>query len=301
MARYPGVLAIPHLHTAICMTPKIGFSETLDYVRWTVEGPQYACNFGPTYVRNATTFCSTAQLHRNQTRYARLNTKHLFFCQPGQTLRQCGRHQWGAANITMAILIRDPWDRLLSAYRSKFMGDHPALRVLMSSTMNRISAFAGQNVSKITPLCQYLHYIGFQQAVVGYSSASRSINSHLMPQTASCLHESVNEWHGNATKCIAIDKGHGFDTISELLGLNGSMRFSNIMVGKYSTQIGDYSHKMSFIHECCNISKTLARHLDDFLTPDYLAMAQQCNVIYEHPRLSMRNVSQICANKNMLY
>ena len=44
------------------MTPKIAFSETLDYVRWVVEGPTYACRFSPGYVRNATSVCSSKQM-----------------------------------------------------------------------------------------------------------------------------------------------------------------------------------------------------------------------------------------------
>ena len=206
------------------------------------------------------------------------------------------QQQCSLRNTTTIILVRDPWSRLMSAYRSKLMGTP----VHLGSDTERVSAYIGRNVSHLPPLCRYLNFIAYQSAVVGYATASKTINSHFMPQTANCLHSTARNWFRDAIKCVAIDK-NGIDEFSALLGFNeNSILFSQLMAGQYSSQSGDYYHRSLFLNERCDITPRLASDLDKFLDPDCAALLSICGIKYEPPRLSQRNATSVFANGTFL-
>lgn len=90
----------------MCITPKLACSTITDYILWSVVGPPIACDYGPSHAIDYKAKCPSAH---TKTRYDLAN-----FPEP-LALKQ------GKRSGTHVIVYRDPWKRLLSGYRSKFM------------------------------------------------------------------------------------------------------------------------------------------------------------------------------------
>eukprot|EP00308_Calcidiscus_leptoporus_P026619 CAMPEP_0119398236 /NCGR_PEP_ID=MMETSP1334-20130426/140737_1 /TAXON_ID=127549 /ORGANISM="Calcidiscus leptoporus, Strain RCC1130" /LENGTH=134 /DNA_ID=CAMNT_0007422091 /DNA_START=1479 /DNA_END=1883 /DNA_ORIENTATION=+ len=129
------------------------------------------------------------------------------------------------------------------------------------------------------------------------------INSHMMPQEASCLNPVALQWYRSAkVRCVPIDHGVGMNSFSELLYPGQwAKSFSALMVGKYNSSQGDYSSKHDW-EGCYPFDMELKRELLDFLSPDYATLARICGagLGYEPPHLlkHKRHVF-VCTNSTL--
>jgi hypothetical protein len=274
------VHSISYIHqqkknVTVCITPKIGCSESLDYIRWMEVGPPRACVYSPLHIPNWRVNCTGSY---SFDRYSSDSLFPLLFTDiPG-----------GLSNIRshskVVILYRDPWKRLLSGYQDKFLSDNRlrckphCLQLYFHSDLD----YNGENT---------LQNFFIAMVTEHESGQSAKFNKHFLLQSEQCLSEKMLKFVFNPAKNFTvrggdIDKG-GHDEISSALGHYGNDSLTSMLGHSYSERL----------ESCFDISASVLGRVLHFLSADYKRIAHVWNVRFETESL-LREVA--VAGKNVI-
>lgn len=235
-----GIVQQTEKKVSICTTPKVGCSEQLDYLRWMEVGPPKACVYTPNHIPNWELNC-TVKIER-KVRYVPDDMPPLRFLQSSPPV--C------PAKNTLVVMYRDPWNRLLSGFGSKFH----------SHCKQDVKCFQKGFMPNFNPEgTNHLH--AYLLGIADIHEQEKTMNAHFSPQHKTpCLSESLME-SVSSNHCELrsgdIDNG-GLDVVSSALGHVGNDSFTSYMGSSYHMP-----------ETCYNIPAHLLARVVPFLAGDY--------------------------------
>lgn len=211
---------------SLCLTPKVGCSELLEYARWLSLDQDEFCKYTSWHIADRdgcpgqgsrVPYSSTHlqdfdvwQIKKHDAGSG-LDDEALPAC-----LRNTTEGAHGCPGTPTLVVVRGPWERLVSGYVDKFMGSCSSNEVHF--TQRYMPHFSG-NASR-HPFERFLQGL--------LDTKDRGLDPHFQPQTYNCLRE-PRAW----TLAADLSEPSSLDLLSRLMGAQPDQAFSKVMPGAY--------------------------------------------------------------------
>jgi hypothetical protein len=253
---------------AVCLTPKLSCSQHLDFLHSRVGGLPGGCRYLDAgypgcLLPAALTVSRYHPMHRVGPLFVAA------FPNPS-SFKNLSRKEVFTTFDTLAVVYRDPWSRLLSAFRDKFQVESRGVpAAFRRDWLQGYSLDAGQDV-----LVRYF------EAVLG--TRVGDLNEHFGRQVDMCLHHRVLARPLSNYSVAGAGMESGLDAVSALFGFTGTQSFYALYGHAPSPRPGS-------VHE---VSAGLLRRVYAFLRADYDKLCALFPPTACYPRIPhYRNVS----------
>tara|TARA_B110001452_G_scaffold67890_1_gene54658 strand:+ start:3252 stop:4529 length:1278 start_codon:yes stop_codon:yes gene_type:complete len=213
---------------SLCVSPKVGCSELLEYARWLSLDQEEFCKYTSWHIVDRDGCTGPGE----RPPYSPTHLKAFDVWQikkkdgipDDEALPACLRNTTAAAQATCPntptlVVVRGPWERLVSGYVDKFMG---------ASSSNEES-FTQRYMPKFSANASLHPFERFLQGLV--DTKDRGLDPHFQPQTYHCLRE-PRKW----TLAADLSVPSSLDAMSKVMGAQPSQTFSKVMPGAYGAE-----------------------------------------------------------------
>lgn len=244
---------------AVCLTPKLASSQVLDFLHYFVGGFPAGCKYLPRGFLDCPPVPRSTLLSRyhvyHQVGPLMISKLDYPSVENNQTRLSILKHF-----DTIAVIYRDPWNRLLSAFRDKFVKDcNSDPEKFQRKWLPEYSLDASKD-----------ELVRYFEAVLAADPAH--LDGHFNIQSSMCLHQRII---GNPTfKLIGVPMETGLNKITDLFGYGGNFSFYKMFGHGPRPTSG-------ILHE---VPAGLLGRVYSFLIPDYETLCNLFSTCY--PRIS---------------